>query len=510
MVLIQFLIRCATYAAGNVLRQAQEAHRERGAGQQNIGAVGGAGQSTPPVRPTVTASTAAAPTPTGQADTDHRLRAAIAGGDGAKIMEALLRGEDVNTDRPGGMDYAGLTPLDVAAHLGDEDLCRRLLKAGADPRLPGHLPLALAAAGGHEAVCRLLLQHSVDVDSQVGPGFSALMAAIEEGKTSVVNLLLDAGADPNATRDALAGDGGRLTCLMAAAASGHADICRALLDRGAAIDTRGFYGLTALCLAAHGGSLDACRVLLDAGADVNARDDEGGTPLTLAAVGGFALVCGLLLERGADAEARDHTGRTTLEIARDRNDYDTQFLLIGMRPESPQFDEGRSDEGRSDEDRSDEGREGRLASCPGCGVSVAGDAAFCSRCGLALKGSSRSSPHPTPPLSSPHPTPDPYPTPGPSASILGGLSHVDYSAVFSRFDAAGGKWVPTFNLLAFLIGPFWYLLKGMWPKAILLGLVGLFLAVVTGGVAAVIPWLYYGFFANWDLYLWERRGNQWW
>jgi hypothetical protein len=109
MVLIQFLIRCATYAAGNVLRQAQEAHRERGAGQQNIGAVGGAGQSTPPVRPTVTASTAAAPTPTGQADTDHRLRAAIAGGDGAKIMEALLRGEDVNTDRPGGMDYAGLT-----------------------------------------------------------------------------------------------------------------------------------------------------------------------------------------------------------------------------------------------------------------------------------------------------------------------------------------------------------------------------------------------------------------
>ena len=47
--------------------------------------------------------------------------------------------------------------------------------------------------------------------------------------------------------------------------------------------------------------------------------------------------------------------------------------------------------------------------------------------------------------------------------------------------------MPTFNLLAFLIGPFWYLLKGMWLKAVVLGILGLFLAVVTGGVGRGRP-----------------------
>lgn len=56
-----------------------------------------------------------------------------------------------------------------------------------------------------------------------------------------------------------------------------------------------------------------------------------------------------------------------------------------------------------------------------------------------------------------------------SPTRLGGLSHVDYSRVFAPFEAAGGKWVPTFNLAAFLLGPLWYFLKGMWLKGIVLG-----------------------------------------
>ena len=98
----------------------------------------------------------------------------------------------------------------------------------------------------------------------------------------------------------------------------------------------------------------------------------------------------------------------------------------------------------------------------------------------------------------------------PPPALIGGLSHVDYSRAFAPFEAAGGKWVPTFNLLAFLIGPIWYLLKGMWLKAVVLSAASFFLILVTGGLAALTPWLYYGFFGNWDLYLWERRGKQGW
>ena len=70
--------------------------------------------------------------------------------------------------------------------------------------------------------------------------------------------------------------------------------------------------------------------------------------------------------------------------------------------------------------------------------------------------------------------------------------------------------MPTFNLLASLLGPLWSFLKGSWLKGIVLGAAGLFLIGVTGGLAVLIPWLYYGLFGNWDLYLWERQGKQGW
>ena len=420
----------------------------------------------------------------------------------------------MNGERGAGGDFAGCTPLDVAAHRGDEGICRLLLDGGAALRLEDHLPLMMAAGEGHEAVCHLLLQRGAEVNAEVGPGFSALMAAVEMGKTPTVRLLLAAGADPNASRDFLPpdsrtgaadgrrrpapgarGQGGReLTCLMVAATAGHADVCRLLAGHGAALEACGLLGLTALGLAAHGGRLDACQALLNAGADPNARDADGDTPLTLAAGEGRTDVCGLLLDGGADAEATNRAGHSALTLARDRQDVDTLALLIGRRPDFPTFDEPR---GAGQQGGGPEG--GIPAFCPRCGGGAPGGAAFCARCGSAVNGA----PPPNRPAAARRPAPD-------SPALLGGLSHVDYSRVFAPFEAAGGKWAPTFNLLAFLIGPIWYLLKGMWLKAILLGAASFFLILVTGGLAAFIPWLYYGLFGNWDLYLWERQGKQGW
>lgn len=432
----------------------------------------------------------------------ERLHLVVSSGDAAAASALLAQGADVNGERGEGGDFTGWTPLDVAAHRGDEGACRLLLDGGAALRLEDHLPLMMAAGEGHEAVCRLLLQRGAEVNAVVGPGFSALMAAVEMGKTPIVRLLLAAGADPNASRDFLppdspvgaadkrrgpapggGGQGGReLTCLMVAATAGHADVCRLLAGHGAALEARGLFGLTALGLAAHGGRLDACQALLGAGADPNARDAEGDTPLTLAAGEGFTDVCRLLLDGGADAEATNRAGHSALTLARDRQDVDTLALLIGRRPDFPRFDELPG------------GPQGAgPAFCPRCGSGVTGGAAFCARCGSAVDGA-----------------PPPSRAALASPALLGGLSHVDYSRVFAPFEAAGGKWVPTFNLLAFLLGPLWYLLKGMWLKAILLGAASFFLILVTGGLAAFIPWLYYGFFGNWDLYLWERQGKQGW
>lgn len=69
--------------------------------------------------------------------------------------------------------------------------------------------------------------------------------------------------------------------LIAGAESGDvAEVAKALAD-GTPVDARDDDGRTALMVAAAHGHLDVVRVLLDAGADVNAQTDEGLNVLAL-------------------------------------------------------------------------------------------------------------------------------------------------------------------------------------------------------------------------------------
>ena len=135
----------------------------------------------------------------------------------------------------------------------------------------------------------------------------------------------------------------------------------------------------------------------------------------------------------------------------------------------------------------------KLAFCVKCGTPTHMAGFFCPKCGYAtdtpIRQQTATSETPT---------------------VMTGMSNSEFSDVFRRFDLAGGKWVPSFNLLAFFVGPLWYLIKGMWLKAVVLGAAGLFLISVTYGAGIFVVWLYYGFFANWDLYLWEKQGKQGW
>ena len=77
------------------------------------------------------------------------------------------------------------------------------------------------------------------------------------------------------------------------------DAVAALLERGAAIETRDDYGRTALILCARErGKAATGRILIEAGADVNATDKFGSTALELAAWRGKADFVDLLLQKG--------------------------------------------------------------------------------------------------------------------------------------------------------------------------------------------------------------------
>ena len=89
------------------------------------------------------------------------------------------------------------------------------------------------------------------------------------------------------------------TPLRHAAQHGHAEVARALLQRGAEPDRTNDHCHSPLWLAAYTGDADMARLLLDHGAAVDRPDRDGVTPLWVACRGAHEAVAQLLAARGA-------------------------------------------------------------------------------------------------------------------------------------------------------------------------------------------------------------------
>jgi len=122
----------------------------------------------------------------------------------------------------------------------------------------------------------------------------ALFGAAEDGDAPAVARLLAAGV-PADSRRAPGGE----TPLMRAAARGHEEVARVLLDAGADVSAQRGDGFTALILSVFFGHESVVRLLVERGADAHARTSLGTTAARWAASRGFEEMADLL----RDAEA---------------------------------------------------------------------------------------------------------------------------------------------------------------------------------------------------------------
>ena len=187
-------------------------------------------------------------------------------------------------------------------------------------------------------LCFLLLSASVCQAQTLSALDKSLLQAVESKDVSRTRVLLEQGANPDASYARLYDS----TALMLA--YGDVVLSKMLLQAGANPNQRDGQGYTLLMNRCRDRSLTLplLKMLVANGADVSARDETGKTALMWAsATTGYGSwgnakgpplseVAKRLLAAGADIESADEQGRTALLLAANGQQTETVTALIGL------------------------------------------------------------------------------------------------------------------------------------------------------------------------------------
>ena len=234
----------------------------------------------------------------------------------AEAVRGLIRqAVDVNSAQGDGM-----TALHWAAFNGDVELAQPLLYAGANveatTRLGAYTPLYLASKHGH---------------------------------SSIVEMLLQAGSNPEKT------DVAGMTPLMMAASSGNADLVTMLVEAGVELDAiETERGQTALGFAAAFNRPEAIRVLAEAGADLNKASKQIEPPPPRRRPGQNGQQVGQTGGRGGrggrGGQATEVAGNETPDEPTQKPEDETAVETEDEAEDETEEDEEKSDEAKKDDE----------------------------------------------------------------------------------------------------------------------------------------------------------------
>ena len=235
------------------------------------------------------------------------------------------------------------TPLMLAASLGCSEILQLILDkpsldVNAHTGSYQDTALTIAARSGDAKIVGQLLCHpKIDVNKS-NKATTPLIVAATRGYLSVVETLLEFGADPTKPGDEYWASG---TALNRAIDNGHVSIVRLLLERGANPKVVDVYNRTVIHSAAVNGQTEILRVLFDAacGVDVNGQGNNGRTALHDAAYFNYCDTIEILFEHGARTDIHDNADRSPLGVAKDQNNLEAVELLTRLRKQESIRDE---------------------------------------------------------------------------------------------------------------------------------------------------------------------------
>ena len=248
-----------------------------------------------------------------------RLHRLAREGDLAGVRFALSLGADPNAKAWDDSGYwGGIRPLMAAVEWDQPEIVAVLLDAGADIEASDALgQTALSRAVFRPEILKMLLQRGAN-PSRCEPA--------NDGEArlpvSPVYLALTEGGEESIRAFLRAGVDPRSECFLRGLSDGllrRGRVTDGALSEALAHARGGLDGMEIdlLLLAAEGGAERSCLALLKMGVAVDARGRMGQTPLMRAARGGSAEVARLLLARGADIALLDKGGRDALRYLGD-------------------------------------------------------------------------------------------------------------------------------------------------------------------------------------------------
>ena len=216
-------------------------------------------------------------------------------------------------------------------------------------------PLLIASIEGHQTIVEFLIDQGADIHAGDNEGSNALHNASARGNLEIMRILIDKNADINAgdnngmTALHFASSRGHLSCgellvqngadvnalenngrtpLFFTAGSGNIDFCRLLIENGAKADVYNRFNRSPLTYAIWRNNQEIAELLIDQGAGLNKKDSDGVAPLHLAILEGQTEIAKFLMNRGADAKMKDDAGHLPLHLAAIVGQHEIAGILL--------------------------------------------------------------------------------------------------------------------------------------------------------------------------------------